>query len=173
MGDRNRLAMAEPDLDRGPGDREEGPLARDALELVDPALVEPKSGTDDEVTQRLGDDNFARSREVADASPDVDGDATHVVAAYFAFAGVQAGPDLEPEWLYRVANRDRAPDRSLRPVERGEKAVARGAHLATAVAHQLGSDHRIVCVQQRTPVPVAHLRGSTRRIDDVREQHRG
>jgi hypothetical protein len=54
----------------------------------------------------------------------MDRDPVHVAVDQLHLAGVQAGANVEPEVLHRVADRARAVDRARRPVERRERAVA-------------------------------------------------
>ena len=111
--------------------------------------------------------------QCADARADVHGDPADVVAADLALAGVQSGAHLDAERLHRVADRHRAADRPLRAVEHREEAVTRRAHLAAPKTRQLCPHHGVVCIEQRMPVTVAHLRRPPRRVHDVGEQHRG
>ena len=96
-----------------------------------------------------------------------------VIAADLALAGVQPGPHLAAKRLHRVADRHRAADRSLRAVEHREEAVARSVHLAASKAGELRADDGVVRIKQRMPVTVADLRGVTRRVHDVGEEHGG
>src|SRR5947208_16184924 len=90
-----RLRLAES----GTRDRQHLPLARDALELVDAAIVERQARSDDEVAHRAGDDDLARVGQRGDAGADVDGEAGEVVAPLLALAGVDAGAHAQPEAL--------------------------------------------------------------------------
>ena len=75
--------------------------------------------------------------------------------------------------LHRVTNCHGAADRSLRAVEHREKAVTRRAHLAAPKPSKLRPHDGVVGIEQRVPVTVTDLRGATRRIHDVGEQHGG
>ena len=90
-------------------------------------------------------------------APDVHGDPADVVAAEFAFSGVQPGAHLDAERLYRVANRHGAADRSLRTVEHRQEPVARGVHLAAPKTSQLRPHDGVVRIKQRVPVTVTDL----------------
>jgi hypothetical protein len=52
-------------------------------------------------------------------------------------ARVQAGPDVDAERANTIRYRERTTDSARGPVERGEKAIATGVHLAARVASQL------------------------------------
>ena len=64
-------------------------------------------------------------------------DPADVVAADFALAGVQPGAHLDTERLYRIADRHRAANRSLRAVEHREETVTRRVHLAASKPSEL------------------------------------
>jgi hypothetical protein len=100
-------------------------------------------------------------------------DAADVIAAHFAFAGVQPFAHLDAECLYRVADRHRAADRSLWAVEHREEPVARCVHFAASKAVELRAHDGVVRVEQCMPVTVADLRGPSRRVHDVGEEHGG
>ena len=51
-------------------------------------------------------------------------EAAELVVDLFAFTGVQADPDLEPEFTGGIDAGERAVDRPARTVERGEVAIA-------------------------------------------------
>jgi hypothetical protein len=65
--------------------------------------------------------DWVRAAQRAHARTDVHRHSAGVIAADLALAGVQAGTDLNVERLHRVANRHRAADRSLRPIEHRRK----------------------------------------------------
>ena len=80
---------------------------------------------DDEVADGAADEHLAWCGEAADARADVHREAADVVTGeQFAFAGVQAGANLQVEVADPVADRGRAADRAAGTVEHGERAVA-------------------------------------------------
>ena len=111
--------------------------------------------------------------EAADARADVHREAADVVTGeQFAFAGVQAGADLQVEVADAVADGGRAADRAAGAVEHGERAVAERLHEPPAMALDLLAHQAVVALQQGPPGAVAELRGTLGRADDVGEQHR-
>ena len=80
-----------------------------------------------------------------------------------------------PETELRRAADDRegAANRTCRPVETGQEAIARGVQLLSVVELQVAADQRVVGLEQRTPASIAHLGGESRRVGDVGEHDRG
>src|SRR5205085_4886335 len=89
-----------------------------------------------------------------------------------AFAGVQAGPHLDPEIADRLGDRARAPDRARGAVERRKEAVAGGVDLNPAMANELPSDDLVVLLKQLAPPAVTERRSTFARADDVGEHDR-
>src|SRR3954470_24884074 len=110
-------------------DGEQLPVAGHPLQLMCAAVLEFQSRSDHQVAQRARHQHLLRSRQGSDPCADVDRDAADIVAANFTLAGVQSGTHLDAERGHRVANRHGAPNRSLRPVERRNEAVAQRGHL--------------------------------------------
>src|SRR5207244_2355826 len=75
--------------------RIELPLARHALELVEPSLLELQARPCDEILDGSRDEHLARTRSGRHTSSDVDGDSGHFSVLQLALAGVNAGADLE------------------------------------------------------------------------------
>src|ERR1700722_13687675 len=101
------------------------------------------------------------------------GDATDIVAADLAFAGVQTGAHLDAEDLHRIPDCHRAADRSLRAVEHREETIARRVHFAAPETCEQRPYDGVVRVEQGTPGTVADLGGPPCRVHDVGEQHCG
>jgi hypothetical protein len=152
-------------------DREQPPLAGDALELGDAAVLEVQVRAGDEILDRGGDEHLAGPGERGDASTDVDGEPGDLVACELALAGVQPGSHLEAELGDGGPDRRGAADGADRPVEAGEEAVAGRIHLNPAEARKLPADGSVVLVQKLAPAAVAKLRHHLGRADDVREQY--
>ena len=124
-----------------------------------------RSRTDDET------EDLARSGLPGDTGARVDGDPADVAGRELLdLAGVDAGPDLEPDAPTASTIALARADRPRRSVEHGEEAVAGRVDLAAAEARQLGSDRRVMALEQLPPAAVAELRRELRRADDVREQ---
>ena len=100
------------------------------------------------------------------------GDAPNAAVEELALAGVETGPDLEPERPHGAPDRGRAADRTRRPVEGREEAVAGHVHLVPAEARELMPDAGVMRVEELAPAPVAELGGVRGRADDVGEEHR-
>src|SRR5439155_9429264 len=120
-----------------------------------------------------GDEDLAGRGARRHPSPDVDGNAPHIVAHQLALASVQPGPHLDPERADAIADGAGAADRARRSVKRREEAVAYRLYFATAEPPELAADERVVVGEQVAPPLVAHLGGTGGRADDVREQDRG
>lgn len=154
-------------------DGEESPFAGHALEPVSPAVVEFEPGPDHQVAQRARHQHLVRPSQCAHPCADVHGNPTDVLAADFTLAGVQPGAHLDTQNLHRIANRHRAADRSLRPIEHREEAITRAVHLTAPKPRKLGPHDGVVRIKERMPVPVAHLRRPPGRVHDVGEKHCG
>ena len=83
-----------------------------------------RARADDQITHGAGDENFPRAGPTADPCRDVNCDPANVVVAQFAFAGVNAGADLDAQGLDVSAQGLGAADRLRRAVERDQVAVA-------------------------------------------------
>ena len=94
-----------------------------------------------------------------------------VVVEQFAFAGVDAGADLDAQRLDVRAQRLGAADGLRRAVEGGEVAVAGVLHHRAAESFREVGGDLTKALQHRTPPLVARRRGVLRRRDDVGEQH--
>jgi hypothetical protein len=86
---------------------------------------------------------------------------------------VQAGPDLDAEVGYGVADGTCAADGPRGTVEGGEEAVSSGVDFLAAESLEEPPDVRVMVLQQATPPAVAELVGPLRGADDVGEQDRG
>jgi hypothetical protein len=78
-------------------EREHGPLARHAAQLVIPAELELEARADDGPVRGSRGEDLARLGERRHARGDVDGHPAHVVADNFAFSRVQSDVQLDPE----------------------------------------------------------------------------
>ena len=152
-------------------DRQQLPGAGHATQLDAAAVLEAGARADDQVTHGAGDEDVAGAGLAEDPRRDVYGDAPDVVVEQFAFAGVDAGADLDAQCLGVGAQGLGAADGLRRAVERGEVAVA-GAldHRAAESLREVGGD-LTEAVEHRAPPLVARRRGVLRRGDDVGEQH--
>ena len=146
-------------------------LSSTPLRTWRPRSRERDSGTRDEVDDGSRNEDLARFGAGLHARTDVHRDAHDRLATRLDLAGVQPGPDLQPERAQRIPNRRRAADRPGRTVERRQEPVARGVDLVSAEPRELLTHDPVVVSQQRSPTLVAELGGQLRRTDDVGEQH--
>src|ERR1019366_5978356 len=91
---------------------------------------EAQSGTGDQVSDGAGNQHFVRFGSGRDARRDMHRDTADIVADQLALAGMEPGADLQSQRTKFFTYRTGASYRPIRPVERGEHAVARGVHLA-------------------------------------------
>src|SRR6476661_2795007 len=99
---------------------EKAPVAGDPFEVVLPAVGEADTRAEDQHLHRAGDQDLASLSEGSRSGANVHRQAGDGPAPAFDLAGVQAGPDLEPDLLDRVPDRAGAPDRPSGPVENGK-----------------------------------------------------
>src|ERR1700675_4821140 len=71
------------------------------------------------------------------------------------------------------SERESASDAAGRPVESGQNAVTGGLDQSPTMLLDHLQRQLIVTIEQFAPGAVAHRGGAARRIDDIREQHRG
>src|SRR3954453_24077802 len=130
-----RRILATCDLGVASGlDGEEPPLAGDALQLVQPAVLELDARAGNEVLHGARHQHLPGRRLRGDTGAGVDRDSADVTVVYLAFPGVKAGSDLEPEATHLVADLPRAVNRPGGPVERSQHAVAQHLYLPAAKA---------------------------------------
>ena len=99
--------------------------------------------------------------------------ASDVPAPYLDLAGMQAGPDLEPEVRGDLHQGHRAADALGRRGEAGHHAVARVLDMDAVVAAQQALDVHVELVEHVAPLAIAGSGRVPSRIDDVGEEHRG
>lgn len=73
------------------------PRARDALELMVPALLEPEAGTGNEILDDARDQHLAGGRKCAETGSYGDGDSHDLAVGHLTFARMETGPDLDAE----------------------------------------------------------------------------
>jgi hypothetical protein len=134
------------------------------------AVLEPESGSCDEIPDRARDEHLTGSGERRDTRADRHRDPRQLAVAHLALTGVNPDADLELEPPKGVADRGGSPNRSCGPIERREEAISGRVELAPVVAPELLADDRVVSLQQLTPARIAEARCQLRRTDDVREE---
>ena len=97
--------------------------------------------------------------EGGDSGTHMDRQAGDRPALPFHLTGVQAGPDLDAEAGYRIADGACATDGPGRPVEGGEEAVAGGVDLHAAEPLKEPPHLRVMILQQVTPPAVTQPPG--------------
>src|SRR5439155_15678119 len=120
-----------------------------------------------------GDHLLAGAGQGGDPGPHVDRQAGDLPAPALHLARVQAGPDLDAEAGYGIADGTCATDGPRRAVEGGEEAVSGRVDLHAAEPLEEPPDVRVMVLQQGPPPEVAELAGPVRGADDVGEQDRG
>src|ERR1700675_2593890 len=116
----------------GIDDAEYRPIARHPLQDVHAALGEGHAGSRHEILDRARHKHVTGAAEGGDAGTDVQGDATQRLTIDVTFARVNAGPDLNTEWLNSVSDGQRASNGSGGPVERCDEGIASGVDLLAA-----------------------------------------
>src|SRR5215207_5122174 len=156
-------------------DSEEAPLAGDSAEGVRAAILEVDAGAGDEVFDGAGDEDFAGGRVVAHGPADLDGEAAHALRALdeVALARVQPGARLDAEAGRVLRDGAGGAHRARRPVEGGERPLARHVHLAPAEPLDLLADVRAQAADQIVPARLAHRGAPRRTLGDVEEEHGG
>ena len=91
---------------------------------------------------------------------------------HLAFAGVEAGADLDPECPERIADRRGSLDSASRPVEGGEEPVTGCVELPPLIPRKLAANDGVMPLKQFSPGRVADARGELGRADDIREEDR-
>lgn len=74
-------------------------MAGDTLQLAPSPVRKSDAGSDDQVLDRAGTEDFVGARQVDDASGQVDGHAANLPFDQLDFAGMDAGPNLDL-WLF-------------------------------------------------------------------------
>src|SRR5512132_2229216 len=136
----------------------ETPTAGDALQLVLTGVVEPQTRTRDEVLHRLRDQDLAGPADGGYSRADRNGEAAALVLDQLAFAGMHAGPDLDPQIADPFGHLQRAADRAGWTVERGVEAVARRVVLLPAPPLERCPHDRAILQHEFLPRVVPKLR---------------
>src|ERR671937_549871 len=129
-------------------------LALEALQGVDPAVLEPDPLAGDRVADGPGHQDLTGSSQRHDPGGGVDGGAAHLRAHHLGLAEVDPGPDLQPESADPVGDLHGGPDGLGRAGEDREEAVAGSVEFAAPVAPQDRPDHPVVGGDQARPPPV-------------------
>jgi len=95
-----------------------------------------------------------------DAGADVHRDPSDLAVQHLALPGVQARPDLQPQFPHGLGDGQSAADRPRRSVETGQEPVAGRIDLPTAETHQLTAHQGVVAPQQFPPGPVPQCRAT-------------
>jgi hypothetical protein len=122
----------------------EPPLLGHSLQGVTAAVFEAEARPRLQVAHRARDQHFPGSGFRGDPRADVYRDPTDRLLLPLDLPHVHAAADLEPQPAHRVADGAGAEDRPCRALERGQEAVAGGAHLPATVAAQLLTHQRMV-----------------------------
>jgi hypothetical protein len=88
-----------------------------------------------------------------------------------ALAGVKTGADLEPEPAHVLYQRARTLDRTPRPIESSEKAIAHRIDFRAVELSQPAANDSVMSLEQRTPRRVPELSRTFCGADNVCEEH--
>src|ERR1700742_2479294 len=99
------------------------------------------------------------------------GDPGEIIGHHLALARMDTSADLEPESARADADRQRAPNRSGRAIERRQHAIARPLHQPTAEVRKLSLDHTLVLPEQLPPSAIPKLSCTVCRSNDVVEEN--
>src|SRR3954447_6343501 len=121
----------------------------------------------DQVLHGAGEKNLPGVGPGGYAGTDVHGDASHVVAFHYAFAGVNAAADRQSQRANRVPNRAGALNRARWTVKRRKDAIARGVYNPAAEACDFLGNLLLIVVDQVAPARVTDRRGTLGRLDNV------
>jgi hypothetical protein len=116
---------------------------------------------------------FQRPCGGADAGADRDRDPADLAVDRFDLPRVQACSDLEPQRLHPFRDGLGAPNPTRRSAERREESVSRGIDLVPSVPGKHRADHRVMMLQELSPLSIAELGRRGGRAHDVGEQNRG
>jgi hypothetical protein len=105
-----------------------------ALQLMEPGVLEGQPGALEEIHDRRGDENVARSGDGHDPGRGMDRDPPDIASDRLDLSRVDSGADLEAQAVGRVADGGRAPNCALGPVKLGEHSVAGGLDELSAMA---------------------------------------
>jgi len=115
-----------------PVDREQLPVAFDALQGPGAAIVQDEVGADDQVAHGPGDKDLIGLGGRHDPGGDVQGHPTNIAVAQLHLADVQPGADLHRDAAELIPKGNRAVDSPPWAVEGGQDPVAGGLDQAAA-----------------------------------------
>ena len=130
------------------------PPVGNTLKCVVPPVGEGDARAEDEHLHGAGDQDLAGGSQGGDAGTHMDRQPGHRRAVAFHLTGVQAGPDLQAEFGYGVADGTGAMDSPGRAVEGGEEPITGGIDLDAAEPAKEPPDMRVMILQQIPPPPV-------------------
>ena len=126
-----------------------------------------------EVRDNSGNENFVRLRVRHDASGRVHRYSPDIPASDFNFAGMETGARRQANLFRRRAKRQGAANCAALSIKRRQNPVAGRLDKSTAMLCDRLNGQLIVTVQQSSPRLIAYRSRVTRKIDDIRKQHRG
>src|ERR1700694_2815302 len=125
---------------------EQLPGARNAFQLMLAAVKELDARPDNKVLDGPGDQHFARRCQRPHAGRDVDRQASKIVAANLALAGVQTDAQVDAELPSGFGDGPATADGTGRTVERCHKAVPGGVDLPATKPPELVTHRTVVGV---------------------------
>jgi len=139
---------------------------------VDLSILELNVGSCDQIHDGSRDQDLARLSESGDPGPDVHGDSGNSLIGHFHLARVNAGANLNAEFMNMTADAHCAPNRPSRPIEGGEETIASGVDFSSPKAGELMSHRTVMQFKEITPLTVTHGRGPLGGGHDVGEENR-
>src|SRR4051794_10507413 len=135
---------------------------RDALQRLDPTVLEVEGGPLAKVPGEVGKQHLPALGQCHDASGLMDGHPTQTAGNHLHFTGVHPDAHRDPQLRNGCADVDRRVQRARRTVERQEETVTGGVDLLPAVALDDFTDRHVVLVDQPVPRDVADARQPVR-----------
>ncbi len=135
-----------------------------------PPIVEFEAGSSHQVFHGPRHQDLAGTGEAGYPRTDMDRQSGDMIPSGLHLSGVQAAADADTQRADTVGDSLGASDGSGRPVEGCEEPVASGVYLPTPPPLQLGSNGRMVPVEQIAPSRVAQGNRLPGRINDVGEE---
>src|SRR5262245_42001074 len=154
------------------GSSVEAPAARDALELVLAGVDEREPAPGDEILDSPRHQDLRRARPRGDPGADRHGEPARLPVDDLAFADVHPGTCLDSEARDLRSDLLCAVDRPRRPYEAREETVTCRVVLCSLPVGERTAHRGVMREHELPPAVISKLCLLSRRVDDVREEHR-
>src|SRR5438874_10522498 len=144
---------------------------RYSLERMNAPVLEAQARASHEITHCARHHRFARLRFRRNASRNVYGNSSDVVALHLNFASMQTAAYSDAKWSHRFGNRGSASHRSRRAVKSRHKPVAEIFDFMPSKSRDLLPHRLVMEIEQRAPFAVAEFASPLCRIDNVGEHN--